>query len=70
MPKGGIETTIGHWSKLLGGLTTTPQDFYAAVEAAVQRRQIPDCKISRTEWSEQGSRRPNASTFKSKGKNF
>ncbi|MGH7788133.1 MAG: hypothetical protein ACRERC_14770 [Candidatus Binatia bacterium] len=54
MPKGGIETTIGHWSKLLGGLTTTPQDFYAAVEAAIQRRQIPDCKLSRTDWSEEG----------------
>lgn len=53
MPKGGIETTIGHWSTLLG-LGTTPQDFYAAVETAVKRREIPDCRVSRVDWSEQG----------------
>ena len=54
MLTGGIETTIGHWSKLLGGLATTPQDFYGAVEAAVKRQEIPECRLSRVDWSEQG----------------
>lgn len=54
MPKGGIETTIGHWSHLLGGLVTTPQDFYAAIEVALKRRDIPDCQVSRVDWSERG----------------
>jgi hypothetical protein len=54
MPKGGIETTIGHWSHLLGGLVTTPQDFYAAIEAGLKRRDIPDCRLSRVDWSERG----------------
>lgn len=54
MTKGGVETTIGHWSQLLGGLVTTPQDFYAAIEAALNRREIPSCRISRVDWSEGG----------------
>lgn len=55
MPRGGIETTIGHWSKLLEGLTASPLDFYGAVEAAVERREIPDCRLSRVDWREGGA---------------
>jgi hypothetical protein len=54
MLRGGIETTIGHWSHLFGGLVTTPQDFYAAVEAELKRRDIPDCRLSRVDWAERG----------------
>lgn len=54
MPRGGVETTIGHWSTLLGGLSASPQDFYTAVEGAVGRREIPDCRLSRVDWSEGG----------------
>jgi hypothetical protein len=55
MPRGGIETTIGHWSQLLGGLTASPQEFYASIEAAVKRREIPDCQLSRVDWHEGGT---------------
>jgi hypothetical protein len=53
-PRGGVESSIGHWSQLLEGLRASPQDFYAAVDAAIQRREIPDCRLSRTDWREGG----------------
>ncbi|MBX3024670.1 hypothetical protein KF840_07155 [bacterium] len=54
MPKGGVETTIGHWAQPLGEVNISPQEFYAAVEAEVTRREIPGCHLSRVDWSEAG----------------
>lgn len=54
MPRGGIDTVVGHWSKLIEGMQASPQDFYAAVEAAINRREIPDCDLKRVRWPEGG----------------
>lgn len=52
--RGGIESHIGHWSQLLPGLRSSAQDFYAAIETAIKARNIPDCRLSRTDWHEGG----------------
>src|SRR5574337_464452 len=54
MPRGGIDTAIGHWGQLMEGLHESPQHFFEAVTAAVQRREIPDCRLKRVWWREGG----------------
>lgn len=53
-PRGGVEQHIGYWQQLLEELQASPQGFYAAVDAAIQRRAIPDCRLSRVDWHEGG----------------
>jgi len=38
---------ISHWSTLIENFQASPQQFYAAVTNAVQKRQMPNAKISR-----------------------
>lgn len=45
---------LGNWNKLFGDFEASPTEFYAAVEKAIQRRQVPDTKLSRVEWRESG----------------
>jgi hypothetical protein len=45
---------ISHWYKAYDGFQISPKDFYAAVEEAVQRRQIPDLRVERVTWKEGG----------------
>jgi hypothetical protein len=45
---------LGHWSTLVEGLQASPQECYAAIEAAVQRREIPGVKFSRITHKEAG----------------
>ena len=45
---------ISHWHRLIEGFQTSPLDFYAAVEAAIQRRQIPDRQSVRIDFKEGG----------------
>jgi hypothetical protein len=52
--KGGIETEIGHWAQLMEGLQESPQHFYEAVTAAIERREIPDCRLKGVWWREGG----------------
>lgn len=52
--RGGIETAIGQWAQLMEGMQASPLDFYAAIEAAIKRREIPGCRLSRVEWPEGG----------------
>jgi len=54
MPKGGIDTAIGHWAQLMEGLQESPKHFYEAVTAAVERREIPGCHLRRVWWREGG----------------
>lgn len=54
MKRGGIETAIGHWAQLMEGLQESPQHFYEAVTAAIERREIPDCRLRRVHWPEGG----------------
>ncbi len=52
--KGGIDSYISHWSKLLEGVQESPQAFYAAVTEAVMKREIPGARVSNVEWPEGG----------------
>ena len=54
MKEGGIDTAIGHWAQLMEGLQESPQHFYEAVTAAIERREIPDCRLRRVHWLEGG----------------
>jgi len=54
MARASPATVISHWYHLLEGLQTSPQGFYAAVEAAIQRRQVPDAYTQRIDWKEGG----------------
>ena len=46
---------LSHWSKPYDGFQTSAMDFYAAVEAALHRRQIPDVSVSRVDLHEGGT---------------
>jgi len=52
--KGKMGEIISHWSHMLEDIQHSPQDFYTAVEAAVNNRNLPDTKISRVLWKEGG----------------
>lgn len=45
---------ISHWQTAFEDFSTSPLEFYALVEEAVARREIPDVTISRVEWKERG----------------
>jgi len=45
---------LGHWSTLVEGLQASPQECYGAIEAALQRRQIPGAAFSRVTYKEGG----------------
>jgi hypothetical protein len=48
------QQVVGHWHKSFDAFSTSALDFYAAVEEAVARRQIPDVRFSRVEHAESG----------------
>jgi hypothetical protein len=45
---------ISHWYHLIEGLQASPKEFYASVEQAIQKRQIPNARTSRVDWREAG----------------
>lgn len=45
---------LGHWHALIEGLQVSPKEFYAAVEPAIVRREIPEATPSRVDWREAG----------------
>lgn len=45
---------IAHWCKLLDGFQTAPSKFYATVEEALKRREVPNIELSRVDWKESG----------------
>ena len=47
-------TVLSHWHQLFEGFSTSTQDFYASVEAAVRARNLPDIEISRVLHKEGG----------------
>lgn len=53
--RGGVDTVVSHWSKLLEGVQESPQAFYASVTEAVNKREIPGAKRSNVEWPEGGA---------------
>jgi hypothetical protein len=50
-----LETPVfAHWHKLVPDFSTSSQEFYAALEAALAKREIPELKTSRIEYHESG----------------
>jgi len=45
----------GHWSRLCQGFQVAPSDFYAQVEAAVDKRSLPGVVVERIEYSQGGA---------------
>lgn len=45
---------VSHWHHPIENFSTFAMDFYAAVEAALVPRQIPDYAVSRIDWHENG----------------
>ena len=58
MATAALATVISHWSKLIENLQASPQEFYASVEKAIEKREIPGAKISRGHWAEGGPLSP------------
>jgi hypothetical protein len=48
------QIVLSHWHRLIEEFQTSPLDFYAAVEAAIERRQIPDRRSVRIDFKEGG----------------
>jgi hypothetical protein len=43
-----------HWQHMFDGLQFSAEEFYAAVQEAITKRQIPDVKFSRVTYSQSG----------------
>jgi hypothetical protein len=55
MAKLGKDTNvISHWHHPVENFATSAMEFYAAVEAALQPREIPEYSTSRIDWRESG----------------
>ena len=54
MAKADASLVISHWYKLIENFQASPMAFYSSVEAAIERRQIPDTSTSRVDWKEGG----------------
>ena len=55
MPKFELENVVSHSHKLIENFETSPKDFYAAVEAGLERRQVPAYRTSRVDFTEGGA---------------
>jgi hypothetical protein len=64
--RGGIDTAISHWAQLMEGLHESPQHFYEAVTAAIEKREIPDCRLKRVWWREGGVLSPKRAYLRAK----
>lgn len=50
-----LETPVfAHWHKLVPDFSTSPLEFYAALETALAKREIPELSTSRIEYHESG----------------
>jgi hypothetical protein len=54
MPRHSDGVVLSNWHTLFEDFSTSTQDFYAAVEAAIADRNLPDIKTSRVFFSEGG----------------
>jgi hypothetical protein len=54
MPRNPDGQVLSNWHTLFEDFSTSTQDFYAAVEEAVARRNLPEIEISRVLWGEGG----------------
>jgi hypothetical protein len=49
-----LDAVVSHWSNLIEGFQASPLAFYAAVEQALARRQVPATRNSRVDYREAG----------------
>lgn len=49
-----LTDALSHWYNLIENFQASPMEFYASVETAIQKREVPDCEISRVDWREGG----------------
>ncbi len=47
-----IGDSLGHWSTLVEGLQASPRECYAAIEAAIKRREVPETVASHITYKE------------------
>ena len=52
--KSSSTSVDSHWATLIENLQASPQEFYASVEKAIERRQVPDISNCRVDWKEGG----------------
>jgi len=50
-----IVAVLSHWHKLFEGFQASPEQIYSQMEQAIERRKIPDVKISRISYPEAGA---------------
>jgi len=49
-----VSQILSHWHKLFEDFQESPQRIYSLLEEAIDRRKLPDVKISRVNYSESG----------------
>lgn len=49
-----VSLLLSHWYKLLEGQQGSPKRFYTSLEKAIEKRKLPDLKISRIDYHESG----------------
>lgn len=49
-----VSLILSHWLNLIEGLNDSPQQFYTSLEQAIQKRGVPNLKISRVDYKEGG----------------
>lgn len=54
MARPGLDNILSHWNALHEGFRISSQEFYAAVEKALERRGVPLLSRKRVSWSEGG----------------
>lgn len=67
MSQSPLEYVLAHWSKLIENFSTSSDDFYDAVEASLERRQLPEVGFRSVEWSEGGVLSPNREYLRIEG---
>jgi len=50
-----VTAVLSHWHKLFEGMQASPQQIYSQMEEAINKREIPDVKISRISYPEAGA---------------
>jgi hypothetical protein len=53
MPERNL-TVLSHWATSIENMAASPKEFYERVEQAVQKRKIPDIRITLVSWKESG----------------
>jgi hypothetical protein len=54
MAKSSFEYVLAHWGTLIEGFQTSSLEFYASVESALQKRDVPEINLSRVNYKESG----------------